>query len=59
MWEECGYEVPLQNLQEIQTFPANVGCVSEPITMFYAEVLQTDFIFQHKLLIFHNEKSKI
>jgi len=37
MWEECGYDVPLEHFEEIQTFPSSVGTRCEPITMFYTE----------------------
>ena len=38
MWEECGYEVALDQLVEVQTFPASVGTRCEPMIMFYTEV---------------------
>ena len=37
MWEECGFDVPLEHFEEIQTFPSSVGTRCEPITMFYTE----------------------
>ena len=40
MWEECGYEVDVEHLEEVQTFPASVGTRCEPMVMFYAEVTQ-------------------
>lgn len=35
--EECGYEVPIGNIQQIQTFPSSVGVGGESATLFYAE----------------------
>ena len=38
MWEECGYDFPIESLEEVQTFPSSIGTRSEPMTMFYVEV---------------------
>ena len=37
--EECGYEIPIDILEEVQAFPSAIGTRCEPITMFYVEVL--------------------
>ena len=36
--EECGYDVPLDNIELIQTTLGHVGTSGEPLHMYYAEV---------------------
>ena len=36
--EECGYDVPLQNIQKISTFYTSVGISGTHQTLYYAEV---------------------
>lgn len=36
--EECGYDVPVQNLQKISTFYTNVGISGTQQTLYYAEL---------------------
>jgi len=36
--EECGYEIPLNNLEFIVSFPSSVGSSGDNQTMFFAEV---------------------
>uniref|UniRef100_A0A8D9DUW4 Uridine diphosphate glucose pyrophosphatase NUDT14 n=1 Tax=Cacopsylla melanoneura TaxID=428564 RepID=A0A8D9DUW4_9HEMI len=36
--EECGYDVPLEKMQEIQTFRGGVGSAGDRQTLFYVEV---------------------
>uniref|UniRef100_T1JH04 Uridine diphosphate glucose pyrophosphatase NUDT14 n=1 Tax=Strigamia maritima TaxID=126957 RepID=T1JH04_STRMM len=36
--EECGYKVPIENLQRVKTYRSGVGVSGESLTMFYAQV---------------------
>ena len=36
--EECGYEVPLECVEEVQNLPGGVGTSGERIYLFYTEV---------------------
>lgn len=36
--EECGYDVPVERMQKIQTFRSGVGSAGDRMTFFYVEV---------------------
>ena len=36
--EECGYDVPLECVEEVQSLPGGVGTSGERIYLFYTEV---------------------
>lgn len=36
--EECGYDVPLENIEHVQQLVGSVGIAGDPMNMFYAEV---------------------
>ncbi|XP_023232028.1 uridine diphosphate glucose pyrophosphatase-like [Centruroides sculpturatus] len=38
MWEECGFDVPLSNIEKITSFRSGVGITGSLQTLFYAEV---------------------
>lgn len=36
--EECGYDVPVEKLEKVQTFRSGIGSAGDRMTMFYVEV---------------------
>lgn len=42
--EECGYDIPLQNLQKINAFFSNIGLSTSKQTLFFATICQEEKI---------------
>ena len=42
--EECGYSIPTQNLQKINTFYSNIGLSTSKQTLFFASISQEEKI---------------
>ncbi len=44
IYEECGYDVPLQNIQKVSSFYTSVGMSGALQTLFYAQIDSTMWV---------------